>query len=125
VAAQIKNTPGIRYHIAFCQEKAGKMAEALQGYELTKELLKVSPAEDVAKLVPAAIERVRPQVGAVVLQDLPLAASVTIDEEVYGPVEQILLNPGQHQLVITQDGYEPFEKQVKVTASGTEIVRVT
>src|SRR5690606_772932 len=43
VAAQIKNTPGIRYHIAFCQEKAGKMAEALQGYELTKDLLKVSP----------------------------------------------------------------------------------
>lgn len=124
IAAQTKNTPGIRYHIAFCQEKAGKMAEALQGYELTRELLKASPAEDVAKLIPAAIQRVRPQVGAVVLKDLPLAASVAIDQEVYGPIEQIVLNPGLHQLVITQDGYEPFRQQVEVAASGTEIVRV-
>jgi hypothetical protein len=124
IAAQIKNTPGIRYHIAFCQEKAGKMAEALQGYELARELLRVSPAEDVAKLIPTAIARVRPRVGAVVLQDLPPAANITIDEEAYGPVEQILLNPGQHQLVITMDGHEAFRKQLEVEASGTEIVWV-
>jgi hypothetical protein len=124
-AAQSKNAPGIRYHIAYCLEQAAQKVEALESYEQARKLLEVSPAEDVARLIPAAIERVRRGVGAVVLQDLPPAASITIDEKVYQQSEEILLNPGQHQLVIEKDGYEPFREQVEIAPSGTEIVRVS
>ena len=68
-AVAIKDTPGLRYHLARCEEEQGSFVEALIEYDRARELIDAGTrAADVEQLLPAARERVRAKVALLTLR---------------------------------------------------------
>ncbi len=63
-ALRIKETPGLRYHLAYCQEQLASYSAALIDYERAQQLLaEGQKAADVSRLLGPAIERVKAMLG--------------------------------------------------------------
>jgi hypothetical protein len=119
-ALAIKDTPGLRFHLAHCEEEQGAFVEALIEYDRARELLEAgSKAPDVEKLLPEARERVRAKVALLTLrvpedvQNLsiqidgkPLSASV-----VGVPMP---INPGRHRLQAVAVGRTAYSAEVSL-----------
>ncbi len=116
VAARVKDTPGLRYYIGFCQEKQGLLVEAMGTYREAEELLSVQQAPDVEKLVPEAIQRVSGLLSLLLLFDVPPGAVLTVDGKERPLSQQFYVNPGSHRLVLQKDGYEDFVHEFSLRA---------
>jgi len=115
VALAIKDTPGLRFHLAHCEERQGFLVEAALDYDRASELLKQgAKAPDVQKLlVPASAELKRriPRVTVEIPTDA-VSPAAQLDGKAYAPSELALgeaLNPGPHQLKVSASGRSPFE----------------
>ncbi len=105
-AVAIKDTPGLRFHLARCAEELGGYVEALAEYDRARALLDSGViAADVERLLPEARARVLASLAHVSLR-LPQGASgvrVSVDGR---PVSlppfdaPLALDPGQHRLVV-------------------------
>lgn len=99
-ALAIKETPGLRYHLAYCQEQLAHYAAALRNYERAKQLLNEGQtAADVSQLLGPAIERVKALVGELTL----VAAAgdfdqVFLDGNAVALNEPIVVDPGRHRV---------------------------
>ena len=52
-AIRIKETPGLRYHLAFCEEHMGLLVEAMNDYARARDLIaQGTPARDVEGMLP-------------------------------------------------------------------------
>ncbi len=110
-ALTIKDTPGLRYRVGYCEEQLGHLVEAGLEYKRAAELLESGvQAEDVAELLPpalAAVERRTPQITLSLKQPVP-GATLRIDGH---PVaknllgQRIPLNPGRHDVLVSAPGY--------------------
>jgi hypothetical protein len=114
-ALAVKDTPGLRFHLAHCEEQLGLLVEAAADYDRASELLgQGAKAPDVQKLlVPAseALKRRIPRVSVEIPADIgnPVAQ---IDGKAFAQSELSLgepLNPGRHELKISAVGRSPFE----------------
>jgi tetratricopeptide (TPR) repeat protein len=109
-AALIKDTPGIRFHLARCEEERGAFVEALLEYDRARELIEGGvKAPDVERLLNEARERVRAKVALVTLRlpDATQNASVSVDgKAVSASVLNVPLpiNPGRHRLQAAAPG---------------------
>lgn len=122
-ATAIKDTPGLRFHLAVCEEEQGAFVEALVEYDRARELIDSGiRAADVERVLPAARERVRAKLAQLTLQ---LPADVrdvevqlngkTLSAAVLGVA--IPTNPGKHHLRVTAPGRIPFATEFDM-ASG-------
>jgi hypothetical protein len=119
-AAAIKDTPGLRFHLARCEEERGALVEALVEYDRARELIDGGvKAPDVERLLTDARERVRAKVALVTMR-LPEGtqdASVSVDGK---PVSASVLgvplpmNPGRHRLQAAAPGRAPFDKELQL-----------
>ncbi|MCB9588888.1 MAG: hypothetical protein H6718_25980 [Polyangiaceae bacterium] len=67
-ALAVKETPGLRYHLAYCQEQLANYAAALRDYQRAQQLLaEGQKAADVSRLLGPALERVRALVAEVIV----------------------------------------------------------
>jgi hypothetical protein len=119
-AAAIKDTPGIRFHLARCEEEQGAFVEALLEYDRARELIDGGVrAPDVERLLAPARERVRAKVALVTLR-LPQGvenASVSLDgKAVSGSVLDVALpvNPGKHRLQATAPGRVTYDQPLQL-----------
>ncbi len=125
-ALQIVETPGLRYHLAYCQEGQGMMIEALQNYERAQQMIAGGiKAPDVAELLAPKRDallaripklRVRARAPAVIervaVDGVPLAAAPSD--------EPIALNPGRRRVTVWAKGQKnPIEREV-VLSEGRE-----
>src|SRR3954470_2756065 len=63
-AVAIKETPGLRYHLAHCEEQLGALVAASFDYERAAELIRDgAPAPDVEPLLPLAQRRLDSRVA--------------------------------------------------------------
>lgn len=123
-AALAKNTPGLRYYVGLCQEKAGLLVEARESYREARTLLESQAAADVEQLVPEALARVEADIPRLSVTGVPEGARLFVDG-VEVPVERPAeVNPGERQLLVTRAGYEEFEGKVTLAPGRTEIVPV-
>lgn len=117
-AIAIKETPGLRFHLAVAQEKQGKLVEALVDYDRAHEIIeRGARAPDVEQLLGPAREAVRGRIPS-----LTVSAPAGVDGatlEVDGkPMAQTLfgqaipLNPGKHAVRIQAPGFSTFEAEV-------------
>jgi tetratricopeptide (TPR) repeat protein len=113
-AIAIKDTPGIRFHLARCEEEQGAPVEALVEYDRAQELIDGGfKAADVERLLPEARARVQAKVASLTLR-LPEGASDAVVELDGKPISGSVLggpipvNPGNHRLRAMASGREPF-----------------
>lgn len=117
-AIAIKDTPGMRFHLARCEEEQGAFVEALVEYDRARELLDSGiRAADVEKLLSAARERVRAKVALLTVR-LPSGVqnvSVELDGK---PLSAAVLgvpmpiNPGEHRLRAVAVGRTTFAREL-------------
>ncbi|HKY41144.1 MAG TPA: hypothetical protein VJN18_34660 [Polyangiaceae bacterium] len=119
-ALAIKDTPGIRFHLARCEEGQGAFVEALIEYDRARELMDAgSKASDVEKLLPEARERVRAKVALLTLrvpQDVP-NVSVQIDGKALSASVlgvPIPINPGRHRLQAVAVGRTAYSAEISL-----------
>jgi tetratricopeptide (TPR) repeat protein len=115
-AARVKDTPGLRYHVAFCEENAGNFVEALAQYEAARELLRVRPAPDVADLLGPALERVDGKIPRLSLSFEPAVHPnlVLVDGRAVEGWNELRLDPGVHELRVEAAGYLPYVAEVRL-----------
>ncbi len=108
---QVRMTPQVRYHIAFCSEHVGKFVDAMNGYQLALQEARAfgDKARDVAENTPPRIEAVRDRVAklrvhvegtlrtSIVLLDGKKLSTALLDQEI--PVD-----PGMHVVEVARAG---------------------
>ncbi|MBN1609126.1 MAG: hypothetical protein JW940_21030 [Polyangiaceae bacterium] len=129
-ALAIKETPGLRFHVAYCEEDLGQLVEALNDYDRAAELIETGiAAPDVQGLLGPARDAVRKRIPTVHVQ-LPSASPVEraeLDGEVVSSVvlrDPIPLDPGHHTLLVVATGYEPFETDFALSESQHRVVQI-
>ena len=114
-ALAVKDTPGLRFHLAHCEAEQGLLVEAAADYDRASELIREgAKAPDVQKLLsPASAELKRriPHIKVEIPSDVASAAA-ELDGKVVAPSElsHEALNPGAHQLKLSARGRSPFER---------------
>jgi hypothetical protein len=114
-ALAVKDTPGLRFHLAHCEAEQGLLVEAAADYDRASELLREgAKAPDVQKLlIPASAELNRriPHLKVEIPSDV-VSPFAELDGKVVAPSElsHQALNPGAHQLKLSARGRSPFER---------------
>jgi len=114
--AAVKLTAGVRYHLALCQEKLGKLATALDGFHQAQKQAQADEARDVLRLVGKQLEELEPRVPRLTVHVVPPVddAVVQLDGT---PIAKALvgvpipLDPGSH----TVEAWAPNRAPAKAT----------
>ncbi|MEO6603140.1 MAG: hypothetical protein ABIQ16_24860 [Polyangiaceae bacterium] len=128
-AIAVKDTPGLRFHLAHCELEQGHLVEASLEYDRASELLhQGTKAPDVQKLLGPAREALLPRIPRVTVELPPdlRAPSASVDGKAY-PVSELALgvplNPGRHVLRVTAAGHRPFAQVLELSEGEPETVR--
>ncbi len=115
---QTRMTPQVRYHIAMCEEKLGKLVAALGGYELAKaEAETVGP--DFQAEVDGSIEALRQKIPMLTIERGPgaAAASIEVDGVALGASsinQPFPADPGPHAISAKAPGYKELVAVVEL-----------
>jgi hypothetical protein len=124
---QVRMTPQVRFHIAYCEEMLGRLVTALGGYDLAlAEADSVGP--DFKSEVETAIGRLREKIPKLVIErgSGAEAALVQLDGIDLGASSigvEVPLDPGPHKVTAAAPGYKPFGATVELKER--EITKVT
>lgn len=119
-AIAIKDTPGMRYHLARCEEEQGAFVEALVEYDRARELIEHgAKAADVAKLLDGAREKVRAKLALLTLllpDDVKNVAVVLDGKALSSSVLELPMpiNPGKHRISAAAVGRTKFEGELQL-----------
>lgn len=124
---QVRMTSQVRFHIASCEEKLGRLVGALGGFELAlEEAGSVGP--EFQQELDGRIEALRPRIPKLVIERGPgaQAATIELDGVQLGSSSigsEVPLDPGPHTIVATASGYKPIRSTIEVAER--EVKRVT
>jgi hypothetical protein len=128
--AAVKSTPQVRFNIALCEEKLGRLVAALGDYELAAADARAERAEQVAEEVEARLENLRQRIPKLILRrgagaDAAIVAvdGVSVGDQVIGA--PMPTDPGPHTVEARAPGYKPFRTAVRLAEQQTETVEIT
>ncbi len=130
-AIAIKETPGLRFHLAHCEEGRGNLVDALVEYDRAAELVRSGKkADDVEELLGPARAAVEARIGSVVVSVPRDARAVTLavdGRHVAAALigQPIPVNPGKHVVEVTSAGREPFRVALSVADGQRVAVEAT
>jgi tetratricopeptide (TPR) repeat protein len=117
-AASVKSTPGLRFHIALCEEKLGRLVAALADYTAADQMARDQNNKEVMDAVAEPLKNLRIRVPTLTIE-VPAAAGTKIELDgtvvpsgLYGvsmPVE-----PGVHRVEAHATGKRPFTTEVQL-----------
>jgi hypothetical protein len=115
---QVRMTPQVRFHIASCEEKLGRLVTALGGYELALADAE-SVGEDFKNEVDTAVTRLRASIPKLVIQrgTGAEAAEIELDGVALGASSvgvPVPLDPGPHSVNAKAPGSLPFSQTVTI-----------
>jgi hypothetical protein len=115
-AIAIKETGGLRFHLAYCEEQQGLLVEALVDYERSDDLT-AGTTEDFRAQLPAKRESLRRRIPTITLlvPPQPPNPTLTVDGHLMPPAvlgKSIPLNPGRHVLVVAAPEHAAFTTAV-------------
>jgi len=126
---QVRMTPQVRYHIALCEEKLGKLVAALGGFELAlSEAESIGP--DFQREVEEKTKALRERIPKILIDrgDGAAAAMIELDGVALGASSigiEVPLDPGPHQINARASGYEVYAETVEIPEKETKRVVVT
>jgi hypothetical protein len=104
--SQVKLTPGVRYHVALCEEHLGQLARALGDYTAAERQAREENAKDVLRFVGPRLAAIDARVPRLTIRVVPAApdAAVTLDGELIAQghgAAAIPVDPGVHHVEVT------------------------
>ena len=124
---QVRMTPQVRFHIAYCEENLGRLVTALGGYDLA-----LSEADtvgsDFKSEVETAMSRLREKIPKLVIErgTGAEAALVQLDGVDLGASQvgvEVPLDPGPHTITANAPGFIPFSATADLKER--EVTKVT
>ncbi len=127
-AISVKETPGLRYHLAFCQQRMGQLVKALGNYERAGALIAAgAAAPDVSDLLGAARADLEARIPTlrVRVSESREGVRVLIDEQPVAPGQlgrPVRLDPGTHRVRIDAADHHPLELEVTLAERERRLV---
>jgi hypothetical protein len=127
-AISIKETSGLRFHLAYCEEQQGLLVEALVDYERADDI-SVEKDEDLRSQIPArrtSLQRRIPTVTLLFPRD-PSSASLTVDRRSLGSTsfgKPMPLNPGKHAFAVSSPGFFTFTTELSLNEGDAVVTNV-
>jgi hypothetical protein len=127
---QVKVTPGVRFHIALCEENLGQPVAALEDYARAEKLARDENNREVLSALrePMAALRARiPHLIVLVPPDVD-GLGVSLDGRVVTPGyynAEIPVDPGSHVVEARASGRKPFKRTVVTPERDVTTVAVT
>ena len=124
---QVRMTPQVRFHIAYCEEGLGRLVTALGGYDLAlAEADTVGP--DFKSEVETAMARLRERIPKLFIErgvgaDAALVQLDGIDVGASSIGVEVPLDPGPHSVTAAAPGFKPFAATVELKER--EVTKVT
>jgi len=127
--AAVKPTPQVRFNIALCEERLGRLVAALGDYELAASDAQAEKADQVRQEVDSRLESLKARVPRVVVQRGEGADSATISLDGVSLGDSVLNNPlpvdpGPHTVEATALGFRPFKQAFRVAEQQTATIQV-
>ncbi|MEZ4313963.1 MAG: hypothetical protein R3F14_38565 [Polyangiaceae bacterium] len=128
---EFKMTPHVRFHIALCEEKLGKLVSAMRGFELAEaEALKMGKdAQVVAEKAPERAEALRKRIASVrievkgrILYSRVLIDGQPVPEKDFGTL--VPVDPGKHTISVDTDGVTTQSREVTLAEKGYETIQL-
>ncbi|HTQ03240.1 MAG TPA: hypothetical protein VMI54_05265, partial [Polyangiaceae bacterium] len=118
-ALAIKETAGLRYHLAHCEEQLGSFVEAADDYDRAAALIRDgAPAPDVEPLLPLAQQRLESRIAKLDLVVPPgTSAAAELDDRALPASAlgtSIRLDPGIHHVVVHAAGHDDYRYDVSL-----------
>ncbi|HTA94035.1 MAG TPA: PEGA domain-containing protein [Polyangiaceae bacterium] len=125
---QVRMTPQVRFHIASCEEKLGRLVTALGGYELALADAE-TVGEDFKNEVDTAVTRLRASIPKLVIQrgTGAEAAEIELDGVALGASSvgvPVPLDPGPHSVNAKAPGSLPFSQTVTIAENEQKSVDI-
>lgn len=117
-AVTMVETPGLRFHLAYCKEQQQRWVEALVDYKRAAEMIHQGvAASDVSELLPEAIHRLERDLPrlTLTLREVPSSATLFVDGLRRSPSlfgKPIPLDPGSRKVEVLSPGHAPFRSEV-------------
>jgi hypothetical protein len=127
-AISIKETSGLRFHLAYCEEQQGMLVEALVDYERADDL-SVGRDEELRSQIPArksSLQKRIPTVTLLLTRD-PSTASLAVDGRMVAQTsfgKPIPLNPGKHAFVVSSPGFTTFTTELPLNEGDAVVTNV-
>ncbi|MBI2391591.1 MAG: hypothetical protein HYV09_18530 [Deltaproteobacteria bacterium] len=126
--AEIKTNHIVRFHIALCLEKTGKLVGAIEQFALAKAQAEKEGGTDAELTVANAkkhLDSLRSRVPAVrVVRPAAPGARLTIDGQIVSFDAVVPLDPGAHRVAVEAPDHAPFERDVTLVEGVTTPVAV-
>jgi tetratricopeptide (TPR) repeat protein len=115
-AIAIKETAGLRFHLAYCEEQQGMLVEALNDYERAEDLL-TQPNDDFRTQLPSKKESLHKRIPTITLVMPPEVtdANLVVDDHPLSSTflgKAIPLNPGRHTVVVSSPNRTTFTAEL-------------
>ncbi|MBN1654255.1 MAG: PEGA domain-containing protein [Deltaproteobacteria bacterium] len=114
-AYRLRPHPAVRLNMASCYDHLGRDANAVFHYE--RYLEEAGGDKERQKDVEEALEKLYKKMGKLTVTVSPDGSTVLVDdsEPRVSPIkEPIHLEAGEHKITVTQNGYEPAKRRVKI-----------
>jgi hypothetical protein len=128
-AAAVKATPGLRFHVALCEEKLGQLVAALNDYAASESLARAEGNKEVLEAVSEPLAALKARVPTLALKvrpDIP-GTVVRVDGTAVSPAllgTTMRLDVGQHAVGATAPSRQPFEVTVVLVEGDAKAVDV-
>jgi hypothetical protein len=127
-AISIKETSGLRFHLAYCEEQQGMLVEALVDYERADDL-SVEKDEELRAQIPArrtSLQKRIPTVTVLLARD-PATATLVVDGRTMATTsfgKPIPLNPGKHAFAVSSPGFTTFKAELPLNEGDALVTNV-
>ncbi|HWA76181.1 MAG TPA: hypothetical protein VG937_27770 [Polyangiaceae bacterium] len=117
-ALAVKDTPGLRFHLAHCEEQLGHLVEALINYDQARELIAAgAKAPDVEALLEPARSALEARIPTLLLVAPAEVEQLEVELDGKALARSVVgrpapMNPAKHRVLARAPGYRDYDEEV-------------
>jgi hypothetical protein len=127
--AAVKSTPQVRFNMALCEERLGKLVAALGDYELAAADARAEKADKVAEEVEGRLEALRQRIPKITVKRGSGAEAAIIALDGVSLGDQVVgtpmpTDPGPHTVEAQAPGFKPFRQSLRLGEQESELLEL-
>lgn len=127
--AAVKSTPQVRFNMALCEERLGKLVAALGDYELAAADARAEKADQVAEEVERRLEALRQRIPKITVNRGSGAEAAIIALDGVSLGDQVIgtpmpTDPGPHTVEARSPGFKPFRQSLRLAEQQSESLEI-